>query len=574
MSLTVWTEVGRRGRSSRPVGVVVLVAVASLLVSVPQGIAAGLGLGPIRLQSADVDGAPLVAQQCLAGSGLRRANPAGWQQAYGQLPLSFEQDPGAGCGGAGFVAHGSGCRLVLRPAEFLLVLGEPPVGGVKPVPGRTAGKGSKETSRTREAAAVRMRLVGADSGAVAIGEQEQPGRVNRLIGNDSTQWRTGLPLFGRVRYQSVYPGVDLVYYGNQQRLEYDFVLAPGVAPEVLRLSFDGVQRMELNSAGDLMLQTTGGQVWQRKPLVYQERNGRRERIESGYVITGEKQVAFKIAAYDTTRPLIVDPILSYASYLGGRGIDVAWDIAVDATGSAYIVGETESVTFTNLVTSNTFQTNYGGGYSIGGDAFVLKLNPAGSAIEYFTYLGGSGIDGIYGVAVDAAGNAYVGGFTTSSDFPVLPTALQPIISGSPNTNSGHYPLDGFVAKLDPTGSQLVYSTYLGGRSNDMVLAVAADANGNALVTGRAASTDFPGVSMNSLQPSYGGGPDDCFIAKINPTGTALVYATYFGGDGADTGQGIAVDSQGYALVTGVTSSTNLPVTNALWATNSGTLSRE
>lgn len=481
----------------------------------------------------------------------------------------FECDPDMGSGGAGFVCHGSGRHLLLRPAEFLLVLRKPTVEPDNASPLLAAGKSRSGTQRPREATALRMRLVGASPGAVALGEQQLPGKVNRFLGQDPAAWRTNLPLYGRVRYQAVYRGVDLVYYGNQQRLEYDFELAPGVAPEVVRLSFDGVSQVELNGEGDLVLHTAGGPVLQHKPLAYQDRNGTREIINSAYVITDHNQVGFRVAAYDRTRPLVIDPVLSYASYFGGTGIDVAWDIAVDAAGSAYIVGETESVTFTGFATTNAFQTNYGGGYLIGGDAFVAKLNPTGSAAEYFTYLGGSGIDGIYGVAVDGAGNAYVGGFTTSSNFPALSTALQPNIAGLTNANSDHYPPDGFVVKLDPTGSRLAYSTYLGGPSNDMVIAIAVDTYGQALVTGRTDSTNFTGITTTSLQPNYGGGTADGFIAKLNATGTALLYATYFGGSDTDYGQGIAADAQGCALVTGLARSTNLMVTNALWAANAG-----
>jgi hypothetical protein len=256
------------------------------------------------------------------------------------------------------------------------------------------------------------------------------------------------------------------------------------------------------------------------------------------------RLRFRLPEYDGSRPLVIDPTLDYSTYLGGSGRDQGFGIAVDSTGNAYVTGETTSANFP--ITPGTVQSFFSGGFFP--DAFVAKLNAAGSALVYSTYLGGNGRDQGFGIAVDTEGNAYVAGATFSTNFPTTPGALKRLLGGIE---------DAFVAKLNPTGSALVYSTYVGGSSTDFALGIALDAAGNAYVTGGTHSADFP-ISPGAFQTSLPGGVDDVFVTKMNPTGSAIVYSTYVGGAGSDEGFGISVDASGSAYVAGETTSSNFP----------------
>jgi hypothetical protein len=334
----------------------------------------------------------------------------------------------------------------------------------------------------------------------------------------------------------------LVYYGNQRQLEYDFVVTPGAGPRVIRLAFEGVEKAQIDESGDLVLRTASGEIRQHKPIAYQEVGGAKHEIASRYVIEGADQVGFEVAEYDAARPLVIDPVLDYSTYLGGGGLDYANGIGADATGNAYVMGITNSSDFPTM---NGLQPTSGGSI----ETFVAKLNPAGSALVYSTYLGGGGIDFGNSMAVDFAGNAYVTGNTNSTNFPTA-NPLQP-------TNSGYY--DAFVTKLNPTGSALVYSTYLGGSGFDRGDGITVDSSGNAYVTGDTLSTDFP--TANPLQPAFGGGDlyGDAFVTKLNASGSALAYSTYLGGPGNEGAWYIAVDASGNAYVTG-SSLGNFPTT--------------
>jgi hypothetical protein len=461
-----------------------------------------------------------------------------------------------------------------------------------------------------------MKLLGANPASDVSGVDEMPGKSNYFIGNDAKKWHTNVPMYAKVKYKSVYSGIDLVYYGNQRQLEYDFVVAPGADPRRIQLGVRGARKISRIEDGDLVLAMDAGEIRWHKPVAYQEKGGARQEIAVRYAINGKNRVGFQVADYDLRRPLFIDPLI-YSTYLGGSGGDQCTGIAVDNLGNAYVTGNTAS---TDFPTKNPLQPSYNGG----ADAFVAKLNPSGSALVYSTYLGGSGGDGGYGIAVDSSGNAYITGQTSSTNFPTM-SPLQPSIGGgyydafvaklnatgsalvystylggsgadwgysvavdsSGNayvtgyTGSANFPTmnplqpasgsngvngDAFLAKFDSTGSALVYSTYLGGSGFDEGLAVAADNFGNAYVTGLSDSTDFP--TMNPLQPTCGG--NGCaFVAKLNPTGSALLYSTYLGGSGGDAGQGIAVDSLGNAYVTGWTASTNFPTMNPLQPANAG-----
>jgi len=459
-------------------------------------------------------------------------------EAYTQLPMHFEANRGQTDSQVKFLARGSGYSLFLTATEAVLAWRKDEGRQVKDEKKTPA---SSLTPHPSPGGTLRMRLVGANSTPQVAGIDELPGQSHYFIGNDPQRWRTGVSNYARVQYHDVYPGVDLVYYGNQQQLEYDFILAPDANPNSIQLAFTGADQLAVDAQGDLVLRTAGGDIRQHKPIIYQNVNGTRQEIAGGYVRRGKHEVGFQVAAYDASRPLVIDPVLVYSTYLGGSGHDEA-RVAVDAAGNAYVTGRTTSANFPVV---NPLQPAYGGGPN---DVFVAKLNPTGSALIFVTYLGGSGDDQSGGIGVDASGNVYVAGITGSPNFPSA-NPLQPAIGGA---------VDAFVTKLNPAGNSLIYSTYLGGSGTDVANRLAVDAAGNAYVTGLTTSTNFP--TVNPLQPTNGGG-QDAFVAKVNAMGNALIYSTYLGGSGTESSAGIGVDAAGNAYVAGQTASPNFPTAN-------------
>jgi PKD domain/Beta-propeller repeat len=488
---------------------------------------------------------------------------------YGHLPLQFETNLGQTDPRVKFFARGARYTVFLTPSETVLVLRSPQPSGQPPGPG--IARLDRRARGPRESATVmRFSLAGANPDPRVVGLAPLPGKANYFIGNDPHKWRTGIPTYAKVAYRDVYPGIDVVYYGAQRQLEYDFIVAPGADPAQIRLAVTGAEALGVDEAGDLVLRTAGGTLKLNKPLIYQETGGKKQQIAGGYVLLDKDRVGFRVAAYDAGKPLVIDPVLSYSTYLGGSNDDFGWAIAVDSAGNAYVTGGTHSPDFP---TANALQPTLGET----SDAIVVKINSAGSAFVYSTYLGGQTAgDAGWAIAVDSAGNAYVSGATSASDFPTV-NALQPMLRGYG---------DAFVAKLDAAGSALVYSTYLGGSDFcdefgechwEDGLGIAVDADGNAYVVGTTYSSDFP--TVNALQPALRG-YRDAFVAKLNPAGSALVYSTYLGGSdvvtpicdeegfcyyarSGDYGSGIAVDSAGNAYVTGTTPSSDFPTANAL-----------
>lgn len=448
-------------------------------------------------------------------------------EAYGKLPLRFEANHGQTDGRVKFLSRGTGYGLYLTATEAVVALG---------------GGGNS-------AAAVRMKLAGSNPDPRVEGIEELPGRSHYFVGSDPSKWRTGVPSYRRVRYESVYPGVDLVYYGNQRRLEYDLIVAPGADPKTIALEFEGAEKIAVASDGDLVLTTSAGELRQQKPFMYQEVGGARREVAGGYRLEGD-EIGFEIGAYDRSLPLVIDPVLIYSTFLGGSGSDVARAIAADASGNAYVIGETLSTDFPSANPQRPA--------NLRGDVFVTKLDAAGSTIVYFTYLGGSGGELGNGIAVDSSGNAYVTGSTVSADFPTV-NPIQPAFSGG----QSH---DAFVAKLNAAGSALVYSTYLGGSMHDIGKDIAVDSAGSAYVTGSTSSTNFP--TFNPIQAALGGS-EDAFIAKLNAAGTALVYSTYLGGSAQERVMDIGIDSSGNAYLAGDTPSPDFPTVNALQAALKG-----
>ena len=471
-------------------------------------------------------------------------------EAYGKMPLSFEANRGQTDEQVKFLARGSRSTLFLTASEAVLVF----TTREQPAEGRLHGARltpveSGQVTRT----VLRMTLVGASPEPRLVGMEELPGKANYFIGNDPGKWRTNVPTYAKVRYEDLYPGIDLVYYGNQRQLEYDLVVRPGADPKEITLGFQGAEKLELDNQGDLVLHTAAGTIRQRKPIIYQEINGARREIAGGYLHKGAHQLGLQVAAYDRSRPLVIDPALFYSTYLGGSANEGSGNffgasIAVDASGNAYVSGTTGSADFPT--TAGSFQPTFGGGYG-SYDAFVTKLNPTGSGLVYSTYLGGSGAypgDQSGSIAVDTLGNAYVAGVTNSADFPTTAGAFRTEGPSAGNRLA-------FMTKLDPSGSALVYSTFL----MFAVSGLAVDTVGNAYLTGSVGGPGLP-TTPGAFQPTFGGGIGDAHVTKLNSTGSALVYSTYLGGSSGDRGNSIAVDTLGNAYVVGDTSSTDFPTT--------------
>ncbi|MBC8123073.1 MAG: SBBP repeat-containing protein [Gemmatimonadaceae bacterium] len=464
-------------------------------------------------------------------SPVSQSEVGGLKDLYHQLPLSFETNRGQTDAQVKFVSRGSGYGLFLTPTEAVLSL----------------RKG------TAQPTAVRLQLLGANQATRMEGLDALPGVSNYFVGKDAGKWSTGVEQYARVRYQEVYPGIDLVWYGNQRQLEYDFVVAPGADPDRIRFKLSGADRIVLDEKGELVLHTPGGVMRQQKPRIYQQVNGRIQPVEGEYVLMGQ-EVGFRLASYDRGLPLVIDPILSYSTYLGGTGQDAGEKVVRDAAGNVYVTGSTTSTNFP--VSSGAYDTTYG----LVEDAFVTKLNATGTAVIYSTYLGGAAADSGFDLVVDSAGNAYVTGQTDSVNFPVTTGALQTTAAGGG---------DAFVTKLNATGTALIYSTYLGGGGPDIGgEGIALDAAGNVYIAGETSSANFP-VTAGAYQTTRAG-TQDAFVSKLNATGTALVYSTFLGGSGIDNGgEGIAVDGAGNAYVTGRTDSINFPVTAGAFQTTAG-----
>ena len=481
--------------------------------------------------------------------------------SYGKLPLAFEPNQGQTDSQVQFLSHGNGYTLFLTSEEAVLVLQKPQANSqskfLKLKNGKKRGKLNPPSAPISQTppVALHMKLEDAQTGVSFVSQEQLPGISNYLIGNDRSKWHTRIPQYAKVQAQAVYPGIDMVYYGNQGHLEYDFVIKPGADPNSIHLKYEGAKSAKVNGQGDLEMQTEDGKVIFRSPTVYQESEGQRNPVEGHYRMADDNGIRFEVKDYDKTKALIIDPALDYSTVFGGDAI------AVDENGNAYVTGATTVNYFPT--TSGAFQTSFPSStYS----AFVFELNPAGSDLIYCTYLGGDGEyagDYGYGIAVDGNGDAYVTGITGSDNFPTSAGALQ---TSLPNTYQS-----AFMTELNPMGTGLVYSTYLGGNNDDQGNGIAVDGSGNAYLTGYTLSTNFPTTS-GAYQTAIPGW-ENAFVTKLYPlaSGSAqLVYSTYLGGDGhnaADSGNGITVDGKGDAYVTGSTGSDNFPTSAGALLTN-------
>lgn len=501
-----------------------------------------------------------------------------------EAPLYFEANRGQVESGFQFVARGRECDVLIAPAEAVVVLGKPEEASASLALGRFR-VGGQGASRART---VRFRLEGANPQATMAGLEELSGKANYFIGNDPAEWHAGIPLFPRVAVDQIYPGVRLVYYADElARLEYDFVLQPNANPGLISFRIEGVDKVEMDAAGNLVLKVDGEQMRQHAPVIYQMVHGVRKQIQGGYRLKGEAGAGFWVGKYDHNLPLVIDPALSFSAYIGGKMKDKGWGIAADTNGNVWVAGETLSRDL--HATPGALRTNYQGGHSIFGDGFVAKFGN-GTNLSYLTYLGGSGQDAAFAIAVDpATGAAFVTGYTDSANFPIT-NAFQSRLGGT-NLNARRVnTIDAFVTKLNTDGT-LAYSTYLGGYKRDVGLGIAVDNLGRAYVTGYTESPNFP--TNNSLQgPDYtytsfryltndGGhnhfltgyyrtnyvgsryqGNGDAFVTRFSADGASLEYSTFLGGTNQDIGEGIAVDANYSAYVVGMTASTNFPTLNA------------
>jgi len=463
---------------------------------------------------------------------------------YGRLPLSFEANRGQLDPRVKFVSRGDGYSLFLTEAGAVLSLSKR---GAET--GGPSKKGTTKERLPRVTDVLRLELASAVHNPEVMGADQLAGTANYFIGSDRSKWHEGVPTFGKVRYAGVFPGVDLVYYGNQRQLEYDFVVAPHADAKPIRLKFAGAKALKLDAEGNLYVIAADGEITFNKPVVYQEIDGRRQAVEGRFALLERNTAGFTVGAYDTERALVIDPVLVYSSFLGGSFEDEANAIAVDGSGNAYVTGITVSSDFP--VTAGAFQST-NDKTSNDYTAFVTKLNATGTALVYSTYLGGSSEDIGSAIAIDGSGDAYVTGQTSSSDFPVTPGALQTTFSGGGSST-------GFVTELNASGTALVYSTYLGGLAN----AIAVNGSGDAYVTG-IAGPGFP-VTPGAFQTTNNatGATDtggNAFVAELNAAGSALVYGTYLGGSFGDEGYAIALDGFDNAYVAGWTGSTDFPVT--------------
>jgi len=525
-----------------------------------------------------------------------------------QHPIHFERNDGQVDAQVKYLTRGPGYTFYFTPQEIITVF---------------SGESGESEEHTKTSVALKLKFLGSNPEAILSGTQKLESISNYFIGNDSSQWRTHIPNYAKVTYRNLYEGIDAAFYGNPQQLEYDLLVGPGADPQNIRLQIEGAKELALDSSGNLEILTDAIQkVVMQKPLVYQffdEEGKERRTIKGDYILAANQEVRFRVAGYDATKMLVIDPIiystflgsfsvgngitvdddgnayviggissgalpttvgavqtvpggsedafvtklnstgtsLIYSTYLGGSNSDLGNGIAIDSSGNAYVTGFTNS---TNFPTKTAFQDTL---KSIsGGNAFVTKLNPTGTALVYSTYLGGSGVSGDAGngVAVDDDGYAYVTGYTYSSNFPTTSGVVQSMFIA---TNSM-----GFVTKFNPSGMTLDYSTYLGGSNDNIGNGIAADTSGNAYVTGFTNSTNFP-TTVGVFQSTIHGISGNIFVTQLNSTGTAFVYSTYLGGSAIDVGNAIAVDGGGNAYVTGYTESPNFPTTSGAYQSAAG-----
>ncbi|MBL8194015.1 MAG: SBBP repeat-containing protein [Blastocatellia bacterium] len=446
------------------------------------------------------------------------------------LPISFEENLGQADKEVKFISHGKDYNLLLTSSKAILL------------------------TNAKEFESLELEFLGANSNTQLIGKNKLTTKTNYLLGDNENNWQKSVNNYKEVVYKELYPGIDLVFYGKEKNLEYDLVVAPKVDPGLVKLRFQELNNshqtsIEIDKQGDLLIETKSGLVRQHKPFIYQEIEGRQIAINGSYKKHNDNTIGFSLAEYNQDFPLVIDPEISFSTYLGGQLTDQASAIAVDREGNSYIVGTTSS---NNFPLVKPLQASPGGGPL---DIFIAKLSADGSSLVYTTYLGGSSIDQAFDIAVDSSNNIYITGLTISSNFPTK-SALQ--------AQKGGGVFDAFVTKINASGSELVYSTYLGGNDDDQGFSLAVNQQGNVFVTGSTASRNFPGVTEGVLN-----GITDGFVTELNRQGTAVIYSRFLGGNDEDEASSIAIDSQDNAYITGDTFSPNFPLKDGVQANLAG-----
>lgn len=472
------------------------------------------------------------------------------------LPLAFELNAGQHDLRARFAARTRHGAVYLTPAgvRFALAASGPPPASAPPGAPDEERAPSPPTTPALPAAAFELSFPGA-AAVEPVAEAELPGKVNYFLGNDPARWRSRVPTFQRIRYRGVHPGVDVVFYGDGRQIEYDFELAPGADPALARVAFRHVDGLRVDAAGDLHVSAGGREVVQRRPRVYQQVDGRRVDVGAAYVVEGH-EVAVALGSYRRDARLVIDPVILYATRLGGADGESASAVAVDATGAAHVVGYTMSADFP---TCSPLDAESADGF----DVFVTKLAPDGRSVAFSTYLGGDGTDWGNGIAVHASG-IYVAGSTASRTFPTTGGAFQRVAADA---------FDGYVVKLSLDGSALLFSTYFGGAGWDDLTAVAVDAAGNAYVVGSSTATDFP-TTDGAYLTTLTAGDISPVVAKLPPDGSRPVYSTFLSpgkstAAGTDSLRAVAVDATGAAFVLGTSYSTTFPLVNPVQRQNRG-----
>ncbi len=541
--------------SGRVIGsCVTFCAAATLLIGLSTSRHGATGQSTLSMRASNGFHDPLLLAHAAPSPGIKDAKSLGVIEHYKQFPLSFEPNrQQTNNADIKFLARGEGYILFLTGKDAVFSVGKAP----------------------QPTAVMHMSLLGANANPSFSGMEELPGKSNYFIGNKPENWRTNIPNYRKVAEHDIYPGIDLVYYGTQRQLEYDFVIAPGASPSKIQIAFGGANNLHADANGDLVLSAAGkDDVRLHKPVAYQQVGEEKQFVAANYVLNGKDDVEFAIGNYDQTRPLIVDPILAYSTYLGGSGIDVANAIAVAPDNTAFIAGSTSS---TNFPTVHALQPDDGGGVDFPQDAFVSKISSDGSTLLYSTFLGGENVDIANGIAVDNSGNAYVVGSTNSPHFPVGPFFINGLCGGDGKCGAswnpgGHIVTNGFVTKLNAAGSAILYSGFIGEYDDVFAQAIAVDQDNNAYITGIVSPDFTPTVTItppaeppppypitaSAFQPTIVG--NNAFVMKIGSIGNNILYSSYLGGSIEDIGYGIGLDSSANVYITGLTYSPDLATT--------------
>ncbi|MBI4854558.1 MAG: SBBP repeat-containing protein [Acidobacteria bacterium] len=455
---------------------------------------------------------------------------------YAKIPLSFEANQGQADDKVKFFSRGKGYSFLLTEQETLLTL---------------------KNDSQEKTSLVKMKFLGSNPKPRIEPIDKRFGKTNYFIGNNPSNWHTDLPIYNKVKYSEVYPGIDAIYYGNQQQIEYDLLVKPGADPSQISIQIDtnNSSALEIDLEGNLVIETSQGKLLKHKPIIYQEIEGEKQIIAGNYKLNGDNLLGFELGEYDITKPLVIDPIFVYSTYFGTTDNDKGYGINVDKLGNIYITGETVSTVFP---LKNPIQTKENDSSL---EIFVTKLNPTATEIIYSTYLIGNDIDRGFALLIDAQGNTYLTGETYSSDFPTV-TPFQAKGGGGAN-------IDAFLVKISPEGNKLLYSTYFGGSQVERAFNIALTAGGNIVLAGETNSPDLP--VKNAFQPKKGDNFSfDAYVVRFSPDGSSIDFATYFGGNDLDKGHGMTIDSDGNIYLAGETNSTNLPVKNAMQPSGGGT----